>query len=283
MINYSIIIPHHNLPQLLIRCLNSIPERDDIQVIVVDDNSSPDIVDFSVFPKSHNSNVEFIFDKVGGGAGHARNIALKKAKGKWIIFVDADDFLTTKAINELDKYKDSDADIIMFKIESVTSETLEPIDREGSRWNKYVEAHSLGKIETRMMPFYNLAPWSKMISSELLWKNKIEFDNIICAEDIMFSTKLACNASKIIISQFPLYVVTHREGSLTLSSRADENKFLCRLDAQIRRNIYMKDNGFECSFLTHYLIEASKISFSTLVQAFSLLAKNRMITTGLLS
>ena len=38
-INYSIIIPHKNIPELLVRCLNSIPEREDIQVIVVDDCS----------------------------------------------------------------------------------------------------------------------------------------------------------------------------------------------------------------------------------------------------
>jgi glycosyltransferase involved in cell wall biosynthesis len=39
MINYSFIIPHHNSPKLLERCLNSIPQRDDIEIIVVDDNS----------------------------------------------------------------------------------------------------------------------------------------------------------------------------------------------------------------------------------------------------
>ena len=40
MINYSIIIPHKNSPELLERCLNSIPERKDIEIIVVDDCSN---------------------------------------------------------------------------------------------------------------------------------------------------------------------------------------------------------------------------------------------------
>ena len=39
-INYSIIIPHYNVPNLLLRCVRSIPVREDIQVIVVDDCSS---------------------------------------------------------------------------------------------------------------------------------------------------------------------------------------------------------------------------------------------------
>ena len=37
--NYSIIIPHRNIPQLLQRCIDSIPSRDDLQIIIVDDNS----------------------------------------------------------------------------------------------------------------------------------------------------------------------------------------------------------------------------------------------------
>ena len=43
---YTIIIPHKNAPLLLQRCLDSIPFRDDIQIIVVDDDSSSDVVDF---------------------------------------------------------------------------------------------------------------------------------------------------------------------------------------------------------------------------------------------
>jgi len=39
MINYSIIIPHKNIPHLLVRCLDSIPQREDVQIIVADDNS----------------------------------------------------------------------------------------------------------------------------------------------------------------------------------------------------------------------------------------------------
>ena len=65
MINYSIIIPHKNIPNLLQRCLDSIPNREDVQIIVVDDNSDPNIVDFDKFPGLNRSNVEVIFTKEG--------------------------------------------------------------------------------------------------------------------------------------------------------------------------------------------------------------------------
>ena len=47
-VKYSIIIPHKNSPDLLKRCLESIPDRTDIQVVVVDDNSSSAIIDWNL-------------------------------------------------------------------------------------------------------------------------------------------------------------------------------------------------------------------------------------------
>ena len=61
MINYSIIIPHKNIPNLLQRCLDSIPNREDVQIIVVDDNSDPNIVDFDKFPGLNRSHFEVNF------------------------------------------------------------------------------------------------------------------------------------------------------------------------------------------------------------------------------
>ena len=55
---YSIIIPHKDIPCLLQRCLDSIPPRDDVQIIVADDDSSPDVVDFAHFPGSDRADVE---------------------------------------------------------------------------------------------------------------------------------------------------------------------------------------------------------------------------------
>ncbi len=57
---FSIIIPHHNIPDLLGRCLRSIPERDDIQVIVVDDNSTDADTYLERVPELGRKGVEFV-------------------------------------------------------------------------------------------------------------------------------------------------------------------------------------------------------------------------------
>ena len=56
-INFSIIIPTKNIPDLLLRCLESIPQRSDIEIIVVDDNSDREIVDVKNYPGTNNQQV----------------------------------------------------------------------------------------------------------------------------------------------------------------------------------------------------------------------------------
>ena len=138
MHKYSIVIPHYNTPKLLTRCLDTIPEREDIQVIVVDDNSSSEFVDFNNFPGKVRANVTVIFDKIGGGAGHARNQALNLADGKWVIFVDSDDFFTKNSFSVFDSCSESDADVILFKVDCVDTDTLAPASRGGIMINKII-------------------------------------------------------------------------------------------------------------------------------------------------
>ena len=92
--NYSIIIPHKDTPDLLQRCLDSIPLREDVEIIVIDDNSSPRKVDFGHFPKWNGEHFHVFLTKEGKGPGYARNVGLDHAQGRWVVFADADDFFT---------------------------------------------------------------------------------------------------------------------------------------------------------------------------------------------
>lgn len=118
MINYSIIIPHKNIPKLLQRCLDSIPVRDDVQVIVVDDNSDLDVVDFSHFPQWPGVNYETYFSKTTLFAGGARNVGMQYARGTWIVYLDADDLFIPQINVVFDKYKSCEADYVRFGLES---------------------------------------------------------------------------------------------------------------------------------------------------------------------
>ena len=115
-IAFSFIIPHKNTPDLLQKCLDSIPRRDDVQIIVVDDNSDPEKVDFDHFPGLEDSMVEVVFDKKGGGCAYATNIALDHAVGKWVVRADADDFFCPDIAVAMDENRD--AQFVFAKLEA---------------------------------------------------------------------------------------------------------------------------------------------------------------------
>ncbi len=282
MHKFSIVIPHYNTPELLSRCLETIPEREDVQIIVVDDNSSPELVDFNSFPGKGRSNVTVIFDKKGGGAGYARNQALNVADGKWVIFVDSDDFIKEDSFQIFDSCYESEADIIMFKVDCVNTDTLIPSSRGGIMINKvisnYIESN-YPPIST--IPFYNMAPWGKMILLKFLNDNSIRFDEVRVSEDIMFSTKIACLAQSVQVVNSCVYVLTVRQGSLSADLKRNGNKFLSELKIKIQKNKYLKTYNRHQEPLFLDLLNAKKIGWNTFWKSFKLLYNDDMLIAGM--
>lgn len=205
-VNYSFIIPHKNTPELLRRCLASIPCREDIQVIVIDDNSDPAKVDFEYFPGSDIENVQVIFSKEGKGAGAARNKGLQKAEGKWLFFADADDFFNPCFIESVDKYMYSDADIVYFSVNSVYSDTLAPGFR-GIEIDRMVNI-AISNKDLDPLRYKYFSPVSKMVRRELVLRNHLEFDETLANNDAMFSVKCGYYARKVLVDATKVYCIT---------------------------------------------------------------------------
>lgn len=237
MINYTFIIPHHNAPQLLNRCLDSIPAREDVQVIVVDDNSEENLR-----PVVTRKGVEAIYidQQHTQGAGHARNEGMKRAKGKWLLFVDCDDFLADNALLILDMFKDSQSDIIFFKISAVNSDTLQPSNR-CLAFNDYIDAHQSHSLMSEgTLRYIQCVPWGKMIRRSLVVDNHIQFEEIRYGNDVIFSLRCGVMAKSIESTKDILYVVTEREGSLV--TQVSYESMLCRYKVGVRRAKILVDN-----------------------------------------
>lgn len=116
---YSIIVPHYNDLDNLNKLLLSIPERDDIQIIIIDDRSQIAGEKIAEVCKGH-SNVILKWNKDGKkGAGACRNIGIKHAAGEWLLFADADDTFVKDAFKHLDESVHQEADLYFFSPVSI--------------------------------------------------------------------------------------------------------------------------------------------------------------------
>jgi glycosyltransferase involved in cell wall biosynthesis len=272
-IKFSIIIPHKNTPDLLQRCLDSIPRRGDIQIIVVDDNSDADKVDFANFPCLDDPYVELVFGKNENGrkgAGYARNLGLERAKGKWLLFADADDFFTEDAFDLLFEQVASEHEIVYFKVVSCYSDTYKKADRDKSVNNlvdNYIHKKQYSEDNLR---FRHLPPWGKMIQRDFINEHTILFEEIPAANDRMFSLLAGYKAKSISIIDEFIYCITVNRGSIshTLSLNNLTSKYITALKCnQFVRKI--KKNHCQYSILPD-LILAKKFGFTVFLKFIKL-------------
>lgn len=245
--SYTIIIPHKNIPVLLQRCLDSIPFREDVQIIVVDDNSSSDIVDFSHFPGNGRKDVEIIYTHKARGAGYARNCGLEHAVGKWLLFADADDFFLPGFYDALDEYLDSDYDLITFSSTSVDSDTLLPVK---SRQSDLLGFAVLADTNVERLKFRNDVPWAKMFSARLVQTHHLKFDETPAGNDAMFSAYVDYFTRKMAVSAKAIYCATVRNDSLQYG--AVLQNLLARVSVACRYNRFLHKIGRSDKYVYSY-------------------------------
>lgn len=103
----SIIVPVWNQEILLDRALRSIPVRDDIEVIIVNDASTDRTLKTAeAYQRMHRDNVRIITNPVNIGLGLTKNVGYDNARGEYIHQLDSDDYLITnqylRAIKQID-------------------------------------------------------------------------------------------------------------------------------------------------------------------------------------
>ena len=118
----SVIIPVFNTSKYIRKCLDSIVNQSmkDIELIIVNDGSedNSETVIKHWIEKNKHVNVKYL-KKENSGLSDARNYGIRFATGKYIAFIDSDDYIDKNLFKNLEKYMADDIEVIKFKIKTV--------------------------------------------------------------------------------------------------------------------------------------------------------------------
>lgn len=244
MIIFSIIIPHKNSQETLLRLLGTIPHREDLEVIVVDDNSNYTKDEWSGILDRYGKFVTFLFSSENLGAGNARNLGVSHAKGKWLLFADADDTYTDNLNDVLNKYADdNETDMVIINARG--------LDKNGNvvflRQNLYIDNYIKKKLYSEKVLRYELwTPWSRMVKKELVNKYNIKFENVPVGNDMKFCLLCSKYAKNLNVEHQYVYNYYMPIGrSITNSYRCKPSNVKVIVDHIIYRiNLYSEEGYF---------------------------------------
>ena len=240
-IKFSLIIPHHDIPDLLVRCLESVPVRNDLQVIVIDDASSLENIECLKLIEKKYSYAEFIYLPLGKGGGAARNIGLSKASGDYVLFADADDFFTPCFNQALDDVLKIEADVFFFNAISVDTNDY-TFTYRCAQLNCLIKMHNSNPNKAEFELRYAFGePWSKIIKRSLIKEKNICFEETRIHNDTRFSYLVGHYARKIHIDQRAIYCITDRIGSV--SKVLTPERLIIRAKVFAEANKFFAENG----------------------------------------
>lgn len=254
IINYSFIIPHHNTPELLERCINTIPLRKDIEIIVVDDNSDIDKKPFCI---RENLKVIYVSKEETKGAGHARNVGIENAIGKWLLFPDSDDYYIDSFINILDEYVNKDIDVLYFNFIYKDGETgkLLPVGGRSKELNEIIANFKKNVNNEAVIKYRNYSPWNKMVKREFVIKNGFYYECSPNGNDMLFSLFIGYHLKKYEVEPSIIYTYLKNKNSI-VNSRKNYLQNCCYIKHHLLVNYFYKRIGYDkmkTPFIISYL------------------------------
>jgi glycosyltransferase involved in cell wall biosynthesis len=228
MIELSIIVPVYNVESYLERCIVSLLNQDielsQYEILLVNDGSTDESLAVAQQLEKESDNVRIISQKNQGLSG-ARNTGIKNASGKYVWFVDADDYIEHNCLKQLlDEADNFNVDAYAFLEKKISDGSIE------------FELHCkqilpLGKVIdgkwATLHGFYPCSSCAYFFNREFLQKNGLFFILGITHQDVEFTTRAITVAKRIVFTDYAPYYYDFNPNSLSKSkSREKQRKYI---------------------------------------------------------
>lgn len=221
-IEVSIIVPIYNVEKYLERCLKSLINQSfkDIEIIALNNGSTDKSLDILIEYANNDKRIKVI-NSENCGVSEARNMGIKEAKGKYLVFVDSDDWIDNDMIKVLhNTITENTCDLVMCTyIREFGNHSKEKIFNL-PEINSYVDNEVKSKLLRKLIgpigkELYNPeyidalgTAWAKMYKTSILKKKNLRFvdlNEIGSGEDTLFNIYVFNEVKKVILLNKPMY------------------------------------------------------------------------------
>ncbi len=232
MYKVSVVVPLYNAEKYVADCIESVINQtigfENIELIIVDDKSTDNGKAVALEYAKKFENIKVLeTEKNTGIAGHARNVGVANATGKYLMFSDADDFYALTACETLYNFmEEKNADFVTANYSNA--------DEDGTPWEKPIfnlEKYDTFKLDSKdfINSFFvlNSSVCNKIFRREFVEKNNLKFLEGVPAEDAFFSYSAMMHTDNIYYNKTVMYYyrVRNRSGALSVSWNCSKSYF----------------------------------------------------------
>lgn len=241
----SIIVPIYNIEGYIERCIKSLLKQTyrKIEILLINDGSTD--MSQKICEKFVDNRRVFLINKNNGGLSDARNFGLKFAKGRYVVFIDGDDYVQPDYIEKLyESITQNHAQVSVCGYNDVTEdgEVLKVTQVNELKKQKVITGIELLRNFYRPGGVVNQVVWNKMFDLSLF--SNVQFPKGRYYEDGFIIAPLFWNVERISIVRIPLYNYVQRDSSIMHTSLSTK-KIQDSKDSYKFRLSFFKDKNID--------------------------------------
>lgn len=260
---FSIIIPVYNVEKYLFQCLDSIIEQDykNYELILVNDGSSDNSLNICLNYAKKDNRIT-VLDQKNAGPSSARNNALAIAKGKYVMFIDSDDWIEQKTLSLLYQNSLDNCPLIYYGFRTQFGNGDQVVYIHGYRHSKDINSYYdiiYHTMENAMHNFIYGFTCNKLFRKDIIDKHRIRFDlNLHVKEDEVFTNQYCSAIEEVKIIPYALYNYRMSFGNSISFKKRQPNEYEYMADKLRETNTNFKDLRIQNYQKQEYIYNLSK-------------------------